>query len=386
MTVTLLSRLKGSFRMKKITGASGRAFAYFSPVIEWALSLRANIMCLLLAGSFMLAAPLGKGHAQTCPASNGYIGVPIQVLIPRQTLPVPATNTIKGPIDAGRQIGNIQGQADPGTIFNGCGRASRTFSWLSEVKRPTSLTFENHAVYATGVDGIGYILDGRDHRNPNFSPLGTSGSLLIYPFGNQTFFDYGIGSGTRIRFVATSTLNPGTYVIPSQQIAWEKVTGFNTSINSAPSASSAVWINQTTVVVTGGTCNLSVGDENRTVNLEPFQLKDIPATSGKFGVKYFTITANCKDAKTASFTFGGTRSIVDENLFANTGTAQGLGLHVGTPYGDVHANDTPEKRTFSVDASSGVAELPMEVGYSRSAAAVTTGTFLSKVTVTLSYN
>jgi major type 1 subunit fimbrin (pilin) len=364
--------------------ASGGLFVYSNPKVRRLLPSSANMKYLLVMAIVSLV-PADRGYAQTCPASNGYIGVPMRVDMPRQTLPVPATNTVKGPISAGSQIGNIQGQSDAKTIFSGCGRASRTFSWLSEVKRPTNVTFQDYAVYPTGIDGIGYILDGRDHRNPSFSPLGTGGSVLIYPFGNQTFFDYDIGSGTRIRFVATSTLNPGTYVIPPQQVGWEKVTGFNTSINSAPSASSAVWINQTTVIVTGGTCNLSAGDENRTINLEPFQLKNVPV-SGKFGLKTFPVTANCIGASTASFKFSGHTSQVDGTLFENTGDAQGLGLYVGTPYGAVPANGTDDQRTFSVDASSGIAQLPIEVGYARGAGTVSRGTFLSRVTVTLSYN
>lgn len=384
--VTILSDwLKQTFRTQRTAVASGGLFIYFNPKGGRLLPSSENMKYLFVMAIVSLGVPAGRVYAQTCPVSNGYIGVPIRVDMPRQTLPVPTTNTVKGPISAGSQIGNIQGQSDAGTIFSGCGRAARTFSWLSEVKRPTNVNFQNYAVYPTGVDGIGYVLDGRDHRNPSFSPLGSGGSVLIYPFGNQTFFDYGIGSGTRIRFVATSTLNPGTYVIPSQQVGWEKVTGFNTSINSAPSASSAVWINQTTMIVTGGTCNLSVGDENRTVNLDPFQLKDIPA-SGKFGLKYFPVTANCIGAATASFKFSGSTSPVDGALFENTGDARGLGLHVGTPYGDVPANGTDGQRTFSVDASSGIAQLPIEVGYARGAGNVSPGTFLSKITVTLSYN
>lgn len=147
-----------------------------------------------------------------------------------------------------------------------------------------------------------------------------------------------------------------------------------------------LWLGGFNIVAQNATCDLSVGDVNRDVQLDSFQLKDVPVANGKFGLKNFTITANCKDAKTASFTFSGAQSTVDDSLFASTGTAQGLGLHVGTPYGDVPANGTSAQRTFSVDASSGVAELPVEVGYSRSAAAVTTGTFLSRVTVTLGYN
>ena len=260
---------------------------------------------------------------------------------------------------------------------------------------PLSLAPGFTDVWATGYPGIGvrFVLWNGQTLKSKTSPAIAEANGPNDGIDKNLFVYSALGPlNTSIRLVKTGPIAPGTF--PGAQIAYDQaVQGYvpsnkgNVFLFNSTTRIGTLSLGVLQILVKKSTCDLSASDVNRNITLDTLQLKDVPAGSGKFGrMENFTITANCKDAATAYFKFSGQPSTVAGTLFASTGTAKGLGLHLGTPYGDVPANGRDDQRTFSVDASSGVAQLPVEVGYARGAEAVTTGDFQSKVTVTLSYD
>ena len=100
------------------------------------------------------------------------------------------------------------------------------------------------------------------------------------------------------------------------------------------------------------------------------------------------MTANCSDATHVTFRFAGTPAPGHHALFANTGSAGGIGLWLysrinGGPQ-TITANGTDSSRT--VETSSNKAVLPLTAAYHKTGAAVTQGTLASAVTVSITYN
>ncbi|PRA30386.1 fimbrial protein [Pseudomonas poae] len=134
-----------------------------------------------------------------------------------------------------------------------------------------------------------------------------------------------------------------------------------------------------------GTCNLAAGDVNRTITLPAIKTSQL---TGEVGKQSFDLTALCEsDIRTVFFRFTGTPSTGNAVLFANTGTAKGVGLslsHRNVAY--IPANGSSGARTREITTSGGRAVLPMNAAYDRTGATVNAGTLVSSITVSITYN
>lgn len=139
--------------------------------------------------------------------------------------------------------------------------------------------------------------------------------------------------------------------------------------------------------VNAGTCNLAAGDVSRTITLPVVKVTDFGSSSAA-GVHPFELTADCEsDIKNVSFLFTGTPSAGNGALFSNTGTSGGTALqlsHRNIAY--IPANGTVAQRTRQIATSGGKAVLPMHANYFKTGAAITPGTLVSAVTVSITYN
>jgi type 1 fimbria pilin len=135
------------------------------------------------------------------------------------------------------------------------------------------------------------------------------------------------------------------------------------------------------------TCDWSVGDNNRTIALDPIDARALPA-NGAAGSKLFKLSLEkCSDGVTsATFSFTGTSDPDDPLRYKNTGDAKGVAIELQSTDGKtVGANGTDNARTTAVVAGGTVLEL--NAAYWRiGTTALGTGTVTSVATVSMSYN
>jgi len=234
-------------------------------------------------------------------------------------------------------------------------------------------------IYRTNIDGIGIVIATSGNQGwPAITVVAPFGINLYTPALNGNYFS---DQNYRVRLikiadkVSSGNLSTG---LASTFLAGNGVVMYRLNITGG------------TIVGTNPTCDLSAGDVNKTINLDPFQLKNVPV-SNSFGERAFPITANCADAKTATFTFTGTPNTIggDTYRFANTGTAKGLAMHLKTTADGqtIRADGTSGLNKRTVDVSNGAAVLNLAAAYWREPAeSLTTGSFKSTVTVTLGYD
>ncbi|MDP5007574.1 MAG: fimbrial protein, partial [Glaciimonas sp.] len=74
-----------------------------------------------------------------------------------------------------------------------------------------------------------------------------------------------------------------------------------------------------TATVVGATCDLAVGDVARTINLPDIDVSDFGANNYA-GQTPFSLTANCSNATSTTFSFSGTPEPNDSARFKNTKT------------------------------------------------------------------
>lgn len=141
--------------------------------------------------------------------------------------------------------------------------------------------------------------------------------------------------------------------------------------------------------VNAGTCNLAAGDVNRTVTLPTVKISDFDSVAYA-GAHEFEVSADCEsDIKNVIFLFAGTASTGNALLFSNTGTSGGIALwlaHRAPALSTIPANGTPAQRSRTVATASKKAVLPLTAAYHKTGAAITQGTLVSAVTVSITYN
>ncbi|MGL5995564.1 MAG: fimbrial protein [Pseudomonas proteolytica] len=141
--------------------------------------------------------------------------------------------------------------------------------------------------------------------------------------------------------------------------------------------------------VNAGTCNLSAGDENRSLTLPTIKISDFDAAP-RAGAFDFEIAADCEsDISNVIFLFAGTPSTDNPALFSNTGTSAGTALwlaHRASPVYAIPANGDVAKRSRTIATSSRKAVIPLTAAYHKTGAAISQGTLVSAATVSITYN
>ena len=141
--------------------------------------------------------------------------------------------------------------------------------------------------------------------------------------------------------------------------------------------------------INAGTCNLSAGDENRTIALPTVKISDFDR-SNSAGLLDFELSADCEsDIRNVTFLFTGTASIGNALLFANTGTSTGTALwlqHRTTPLYTIPANGNVNARSRTIPTTSNKAVIPLKAGYHRNNTALAQGTLVSTLAVSITYN
>ena len=132
------------------------------------------------------------------------------------------------------------------------------------------------------------------------------------------------------------------------------------------------------------TCDLAAGDVNRTITLPAIQTSAL-RDAVYAGTHNFDLTANCTNAANVTFRFTGTPASGNTALFANTGTAGGVGLWLSTRDRTATITPTAPNNTRAVTVSSNRAVLPLSVAYHRNGT-VSQGTLVSTATVNITYN
>ncbi|KRP59856.1 fimbrial protein [Pseudomonas trivialis] len=134
------------------------------------------------------------------------------------------------------------------------------------------------------------------------------------------------------------------------------------------------------------TCDLAVGDVNRTIALVPVQANAFD-NSPFAGVHDFELSAECSDTQSVTFRFSGAPATENPLLFANTGTAGGVALwlysRINGAAQTLPANGSDNERTVAVTGNRAV--LPLSAAYHRNGT-VSPGTLISTATVNITYN
>ncbi|MFJ3461680.1 fimbrial protein [Achromobacter spanius] len=157
-------------------------------------------------------------------------------------------------------------------------------------------------------------------------------------------------------------------------------------INSATDKNLMQYINGVVNYSGGGTCSLAAGDVNRTVYLPRTKPADLAPVGKSAGKTPFTLTVNNCTAgtNTAQFTFEGTPDPANPSVFANTGTAKGVAVNLGSVDDDttIRADGTNNLKIARVQGGSGVLNL-----YAQYVATgeVQAGTVNSKITMNITY-
>lgn len=137
--------------------------------------------------------------------------------------------------------------------------------------------------------------------------------------------------------------------------------------------------------VNAGTCNLAAGDVNRTITLPTVKISDFD--SAVYAGEYdFDISADCEsDIKNVIFKFAGTADTGNALLFKNTGTSGGTAVRLRSG-ATIPANGSDAQRSRTVATTNKKAVVPLKAAYHKTGAAITQGTLVSAVTVSITYN
>lgn len=141
-----------------------------------------------------------------------------------------------------------------------------------------------------------------------------------------------------------------------------------------------------TVHLLNPTCSLAPSDVSRTVTLPPVARSGLSSVGSIAGKQAFalTVTKCSAETNTAQFTFQGTGDKNNPYAFANTGTAKGIGVLLGSSNdgSTIRADGTNNTRVVQIQNSDGVLSLFAEY---IATAAVQPGTVNAGITVNITY-
>lgn len=228
--------------------------------------------------------------------------------------------------------------------------------------------------YPTEAPGVGMRISIRDSRpRTNFYSI-VSGQQV------QASGTYPIFTNAEVYFYKIGPITGGT--VPSGSI-------FDYKMHNGGGVFPGRFIlrlnNSVRFVRLAATCDLAAGDVNRTITFAPIKTSDLKDIDYA-GMQGFDLTANCTNATNVTFRFSGTPATGNNLLFANSGTANGVALWMGSNLNGVQQTISPNANNVrTVPVSGNRAVLPMLAAYHKNGT-VGAGTLVSNATVNITYN
>lgn len=278
---------------------------------------------------------------------------------------LPAVITVPDNLPVG---GEIVRQAFSGVVpgrFMNC----PTSTIINLVGRYSGMQNQNPYAWRTEAPGVGIIIRITDARPSTSAYAFTSGQSVLLA-GRHPIFTNAEAVFIKTGPVTDGVVPAGTIWHYSMRNSGPPVGNFRLNIN-----------NSIRFVRPSATCDLAAGDVNRTITLPTIKVSAL-RDAVYAGTHNFDLTANCTNATNVTFRFTGTPAPGNTALFANTGTAGGIGLWLSTRG---HTATIAPNSTRQVGVSSNRAILPLSVAYHRNGS-VSQGTLVSTATVNITYN
>ncbi|MGY2183647.1 fimbrial protein [Pseudomonas agarici] len=240
----------------------------------------------------------------------------------------------------------------------------------------------SYSVYPTGMPGIGIVFrtngGTRVGAHNTLTGIQSNNTQRTYSQTNLAVHGDNYGYDITYRLIKTGTLSSGNIVPRTIARTW-----WEPRPVSANPYEFNITLGRGTIIVPTPTCDLAVGDVNRTVPLDTVRLSNFTGTW--LAKKTFDISANCRNASNVTFRFSGTPATGNAALFRSTGTAAGVGLWLYSRIGGVETT-LSNNGSRTVPVSSNRAVLPLGAAYHKTTGTLTKGTLISTVTVNISYN
>lgn len=316
--------------------------------MKHAIKLLSTLLALSLPGAVQAACDIymNSEHGLTLPAT---IPVPDSLPVGAEILRVPFSGVVPGRFmncptyTRVRLYGRYSGMPVPGTI-----------NWYTEAP------------------GVGIRINITDARPQTNTYAFTSGESVL-PNGRHPIF-----TNAEAVFLKVGPVTDG--VVPAGLIWHYSMLG-----SGPPPGSFRLNINNSIRFIRpAATCDLATGDVNRTILLPAIKTSAL-RDAVYAGTHNFDLTANCTNAANVTFRFTGTPAPGNSALFANTGTAGGVGLWLSTRGHTATITPTAPSNTRTVAVSGNRAVLPLSVAYHRTGT-VSQGTLVSTATVNITYN
>lgn len=280
-------------------------------------------------------------------------------------LTLPATITVPDSLPVGAEIIRRPFSGVVPARFMNCATSTITnlYGRYSGMQNPTPYAWRTEA------PGVGIIIRITDARPSTNNYAFTSGQAVLYA-GRHPIFTNAEAIFVKIGPVTDGVVPAGTIWHYSMRNAGPPVGNFRLNINNA-----------IRFVRPAATCDLAAGDVNRTITLPTIKVSAL-RDAVYAGTHNFDLTANCTNAANVTFRFTGTPAPGNSALFANTGTAGGVGLWLSTRG---HTATIAPNSTRQVAVSGNRAILPLSAAYHRNGTA-SQGTLVSTATVNITYN
>lgn len=318
--------------------------------------------------------------------------------------PTAASLSLGGPTDSANVTGKLIGgwSSSPTAILNstGCATPSPWSTWAIGTDTPLAMTVSNggltYPVYPTEIPNIGYFVQVKD-PNGTAQPLSRTPtqSLWSSPSGGAVY----VGVMVKVQFVATGPLQPGTYNLASHKVGDGWLSTNQTSNNKALSASLSY--NGVTITVTGSTCSINSGDENKTVTLPTVPVgsfQGVGSNSSAHSQQNFSIGLSCQAGIALYATMSDiTAPTNTSNILTLSGssTSSGIGLQLWAngastpvsfgPGSSVKGNLNQWYIGGNSSSAAAIYNIPFIVRYVQTSAVLKAGTVNAISTITFSY-